>query len=128
MTSLFPPRESLVSDILAGDGNIEKLFLPCTMGTLAEKYLMGGVVGSTRYCLSVTKRASLTVLLSSNSRPPTDEAVWVEDRPREEELEDDELAVDEADPGLVLFLNMYKKNFEQLAMLTIYFGKSEVDF
>jgi hypothetical protein len=24
---LFPPRESLVSDILAGDGNIEKLFL-----------------------------------------------------------------------------------------------------
>jgi hypothetical protein len=23
---LFPPRESLVSDILAGDGNIEKLF------------------------------------------------------------------------------------------------------
>jgi hypothetical protein len=27
MTSLFPPRESLVSDIPAGDGNIEKLFL-----------------------------------------------------------------------------------------------------
>ncbi len=26
-TSLFPPRESLVSDIPAGDGNIEKLFL-----------------------------------------------------------------------------------------------------
>jgi hypothetical protein len=26
MTSLFSPRESLVSDILAGDGNIEKLF------------------------------------------------------------------------------------------------------
>jgi hypothetical protein len=26
MTSLFPPRESLVSDIPAGDGNIEKLF------------------------------------------------------------------------------------------------------
>ena len=24
---LFPPRESLVSDILTGDGNIEKLFL-----------------------------------------------------------------------------------------------------
>jgi hypothetical protein len=24
MTSLFPPRESLVSDIPAGDGNIEK--------------------------------------------------------------------------------------------------------
>jgi hypothetical protein len=27
---LFPPRESLVSDIPAGDGNIEKLFLPCS--------------------------------------------------------------------------------------------------
>ncbi len=26
MTSLLPPRESLVSDIPAGDGNIEKLF------------------------------------------------------------------------------------------------------
>jgi hypothetical protein len=25
MTSLFPPRESLMSDIPAGDGNIEKL-------------------------------------------------------------------------------------------------------
>ncbi len=29
MTSLFPPRESLVIDIPAGDGNIEKLFLRC---------------------------------------------------------------------------------------------------
>jgi hypothetical protein len=29
MTSLFPPRESLVSDIPAGDGNLEKLFLRC---------------------------------------------------------------------------------------------------
>jgi hypothetical protein len=27
---LFPPRESLVSDISAGDENIEKLFLQCT--------------------------------------------------------------------------------------------------
>jgi hypothetical protein len=26
---LFPPRESLVSDIPAGDGNIEELFLRC---------------------------------------------------------------------------------------------------
>ncbi len=31
MTSLFPPRESLVSDIPAGDGNIEKIFLRCTL-------------------------------------------------------------------------------------------------
>jgi hypothetical protein len=30
MTSLFPPRESLVSDIPAGDGNIERYFLRCT--------------------------------------------------------------------------------------------------
>ncbi len=29
MSSLFSPRESLVSDIPAGDGNIEKLFLRC---------------------------------------------------------------------------------------------------
>ncbi len=29
ITSLFPPRESLVSDIPAGDGNIGKLFLQC---------------------------------------------------------------------------------------------------
>ncbi len=28
---LFPPKESLESDILAGDGNIEKLFLRCTV-------------------------------------------------------------------------------------------------
>jgi hypothetical protein len=30
MTSLFPPSESLVSDIPSGDGNIEKLFLRCS--------------------------------------------------------------------------------------------------
>jgi hypothetical protein len=29
LPQLFPPRESLVSDIPAGDGNIEKLFLRC---------------------------------------------------------------------------------------------------
>jgi hypothetical protein len=28
---LFPPRESLVSDIPAGNGNIEKPFLRCTV-------------------------------------------------------------------------------------------------
>jgi hypothetical protein len=32
MTSLFPPRESLGSDIPAGEGNIEKLFLRCIVG------------------------------------------------------------------------------------------------
>ncbi len=31
MTSLFPTRESLVSDILAGGGNIKKLFLRCNV-------------------------------------------------------------------------------------------------
>jgi hypothetical protein len=30
MYKLFPPRESLVRDIPAGDGNIEKLFLRCS--------------------------------------------------------------------------------------------------
>ncbi len=29
MTSLFPPRKSLVIDVPAGDGNIKKLFLQC---------------------------------------------------------------------------------------------------
>jgi hypothetical protein len=28
---LFPPRENLASDISAGDGNIEKLFLRCNV-------------------------------------------------------------------------------------------------
>jgi hypothetical protein len=32
MTSLFPPRESLVSDIPAGDGNIGKLFYGVLFG------------------------------------------------------------------------------------------------
>jgi hypothetical protein len=42
MTSYFPPRESLVSDIPAGDGNIEKLFLRCTAGMSLTKVSMGG--------------------------------------------------------------------------------------
>ncbi len=32
MTSLFPLRESLLSDIPGGDGNIEKFFLRCRAG------------------------------------------------------------------------------------------------
>ncbi len=36
MTSLFPPRESLVSDIPARDGNIEKLFLRCRLDRLPK--------------------------------------------------------------------------------------------
>jgi hypothetical protein len=45
MTSLLPPRESLVSEITAGDGNIEKLFLRCLSNpssepeSIREKYL-----------------------------------------------------------------------------------------
>jgi hypothetical protein len=31
MTSLFPPRESFISDVLAGDRNIEKVFLRCNV-------------------------------------------------------------------------------------------------
>jgi hypothetical protein len=34
MMALFPPTESLVSDIPAGDGNIEKLFLRCVVHEL----------------------------------------------------------------------------------------------
>jgi hypothetical protein len=34
--NLFPARESLVSDIPAGDGKIENLFLQCSFG-LANK-------------------------------------------------------------------------------------------
>ncbi len=33
---LFPPRESLVSDIPVGDGNIKELFLPCTTGAVRK--------------------------------------------------------------------------------------------
>jgi hypothetical protein len=38
---LFPPRESLVSDIPAGDGNIEKHFLQCRL-RLEERGLIHG--------------------------------------------------------------------------------------
>jgi hypothetical protein len=41
MTSLFPPRESLVSDIPAGDGNIEKLFY-------GDGYVPGTPIGDLR--------------------------------------------------------------------------------
>jgi hypothetical protein len=37
---LFPPRETLVSDIPAGDGNIEKLFLQCGW-LVADKAIQG---------------------------------------------------------------------------------------
>jgi hypothetical protein len=36
--SLFSPRESLVSDIQAGDGNIEKLFLRCIVHLQYARY------------------------------------------------------------------------------------------
>jgi hypothetical protein len=39
MTSLFPPRESLVSDIPAGDGNIKKLFYCKTCFLRESKHL-----------------------------------------------------------------------------------------
>ncbi len=41
MTSLFPPRESLVSDISAEDGNIEKHFVRCIVLVLAPTPVMG---------------------------------------------------------------------------------------
>jgi hypothetical protein len=36
---LFPPRESLVSDILAGDGNIKKLFYDVSNNSNSEIFL-----------------------------------------------------------------------------------------
>jgi hypothetical protein len=36
---LFPPRESLVSDIPAGDGNIKKLFLQCNLPMIKVVWL-----------------------------------------------------------------------------------------
>jgi hypothetical protein len=44
MTSLFLPKESLVSDIPAGGGNMEKLFLPCTFLPFILK-----IVGNEKY-------------------------------------------------------------------------------
>ncbi len=53
---LFLAWESLVSDIPAGDGNIEKLFLRCMSlvvgawyGGMADKSLEGGCVGMVWY-------------------------------------------------------------------------------
>jgi hypothetical protein len=48
---LFPPRESLVSDIPAGNGNIEKLFYG--IGTV------GQAIGSVQYMLFRVLRLSL---------------------------------------------------------------------
>ncbi len=36
---LFPPRESLVNDIPAGDGNIKKFFLRCSLLSTAVSKL-----------------------------------------------------------------------------------------
>jgi hypothetical protein len=36
----FPPRESWVSDIPAGDGNVEKLFLRCINAKLLLKFMI----------------------------------------------------------------------------------------
>jgi hypothetical protein len=49
MTSLFPPRESLVSDIPAGDGNIEKHFLRCTTTNVSFALLNGWNVTDTSF-------------------------------------------------------------------------------
>jgi hypothetical protein len=46
MTSLFPPRESLVSDIPAEEGNIEKLFVRCTVLVLAPTLFLRATVAA----------------------------------------------------------------------------------
>jgi hypothetical protein len=38
MTSQFPPKESLVSDIPAGDGNVEKLFYGVGLGSQCIRF------------------------------------------------------------------------------------------
>jgi hypothetical protein len=58
---LFPPRESLESDIPAGDGNIEKLFLQCILHSTpaySEVYSML-LVFYTEIDLSVGKERNL---------------------------------------------------------------------
>ncbi len=85
MTSLFPPRESFVSDIPAGDGNIEKLFLRCKvihLSLLPEKEIVHVVIDLQQFrrqfivfhlekaCLSVCRLLpgkSLSVSLSSST-------------------------------------------------------------
>ncbi len=48
MMSLFPPRDSLVSDIPAEDENIEKLFLRCNVSTLVIFLVFGGKIRTQR--------------------------------------------------------------------------------
>jgi hypothetical protein len=47
---LFPPRESLVNDILGGDGIIKKLFYGFSYCTLMESYKL-----KVSYCYMHTK-------------------------------------------------------------------------
>jgi hypothetical protein len=52
MTSLFPPRESLVSDIAVGNGNIEKLFLRCTVPVIEQiNKQFDGMIELTEYLI-----------------------------------------------------------------------------
>jgi hypothetical protein len=48
--SLFPPRESLVSDISAGDGNIEKLILWCISRSGGNKDMLSIWADQLRRC------------------------------------------------------------------------------
>ena len=62
MIKLFPPRESLVSDVPAGDGNVAKLFLQCSVMDLNRSH---GPVGETspagRLSQTVSDPASSTL-------------------------------------------------------------------
>ncbi len=65
MTSLFPPRKSLVIDIPAGDGNIKKLFLQCSL-CFPYCALIGVEYGKVRQCWYIVYRSQIherTILL-----------------------------------------------------------------
>jgi hypothetical protein len=66
MRSLFPPRESLVSDIQAGDGNIETAFFtvlfnntPFCRAPIAESK----VTEQQFYCILISENGKLLALL-----------------------------------------------------------------
>jgi hypothetical protein len=65
---LFPSRESLVSDIQAGDGKIVHLFLQCT-GPLAITYLLSGWYAE--LCTDAGKSERQPTATRNRLQPPT---------------------------------------------------------
>jgi hypothetical protein len=65
VTSLFPPRESLVSDIPAGNGNIEKLYLRCREGLFRSS----GIQIAFNYLWEIRDLSFLMSFLSKENSP-----------------------------------------------------------